>query len=102
MTWGATHSYVAGEIVSKIKEVKNDLKASVFPTVFKNYLNIELNEPATGTIIYEIYDLNGKIVKSGILNGEKTTLLANQIQNGFYIIKINSSNKIYSSRIVKE
>lgn len=102
MTWGATHSYVAGEIVSKIKEVKNDLKANVFPTVFNNYLNIELNEPIIEAATYEIYDLNGKVVKNGVLNNEKTTLLANQIQNGFYIIKVTSSDKIFSTKLIKE
>jgi Low-density lipoprotein receptor repeat class B/Secretion system C-terminal sorting domain len=102
MTWGASHSYVSGEIVSKIKEPEDMLNAKVFPTIFHDYVNIELKESANEPIQYHFYDMIGQLVLKGVLLDSKTINEVSQLENGVYLMKLTSSNKIYSTKIVKQ
>jgi Secretion system C-terminal sorting domain/Low-density lipoprotein receptor repeat class B len=102
MTWGASHSYVSGEIVSKIKETEEMLNAKVFPTIFHDNVNIELKETANEPIQYHFYDMIGRLVLKGVLHDSKTINDVSSLENGFYLLKIMSSNKIYSTKLIKQ
>ena len=74
-------------------ELINELK--VFPNPSNKHISIS---NITGKFKFEIYTLNGVIVKQGNYND----IHISELENGIYIIKIISDNKIISKRIIKK
>lgn len=72
---------------------------SILPNPFQTEIKI-INSEYNNTISYEIFDLNGRMVKSGVSSTNKSIMLVNII-NGIYFIKIKFDNRIESHRIIK-
>jgi len=73
-------------------EDKNDkaLLALLFPNPAKDMLNISFKTAVSGT--YHVYDIQGKEVLSGELNGERHTVSTSALQNGQYVIVYQTSS----------
>ena len=71
----------------------------ISPNPFQTKIKI-INPDYDNDIYYEIFDLNGRIVKSGISAANKSIIIDN-IMNGIYIVKIKFNNRIESHRIIK-
>ena len=71
----------------------------ISPNPFQNEIKI-INPDYDNDILYEIYDLNGRLVKSGNSSVNKSIKIDN-IMNGIYIIKIKFDNRIETHRIIK-
>jgi hypothetical protein len=72
----------------------------LFPNPSNEILNIQVGNctyPAT----LSIYDFNGKLVFSTIMNGYDYKLDISDYQNGNYIIKINTADKLITDKFVK-
>lgn len=81
--------------------IDNELnKATVFPTIFQEYLNIKSQE-----LIKEVnvFNVNGKSVftKSKIHNNEDSINLS-QLSKGYYFIKIVTDKSIINSKVYKQ
>ena len=72
---------------------------TILPNPFQTEIKI-INSDFENTISYEIFDLNGRMVKSGVSSLNKSIILDNII-NGIYFIKIKFDNSIESHRIIK-
>lgn len=72
---------------------------TILPNPFQTEIKI-INSDYENTISYEIFDLNGRMVKSGVSSLNKSIMLDN-IMNGIYFIKIKFDNRIESHRIIK-
>ena len=76
-----------------IKEYSYD----IYPNPFKNSLNINLN-----TIFgIKIIDINGKIMCNYTNINKRKTIDTSNLNNGVYLIKITTENKIFVSKIIK-
>jgi hypothetical protein len=53
-----------------------------------------------GDCRYEIFDLNGKSMKIGIISQSISTVDISNISSGIYVLKINSGKEIFSQRII--
>jgi hypothetical protein len=51
--------------------------------------------------VYAIYDNAGRVVLTGILNSQNTTIELHNLSGGFYLFSINENYK-QSFRIIKE
>ena len=71
----------------------------ISPNPFQNEIKI-INPDYDNDILYEIYDLNGRLVKSGNSSVNKSIKIDN-IMNGIYFIKIKFDNRIETHRIIK-
>ena len=71
----------------------NELK--VFPNPSNNLISIS---NITGNFKFEIYTLKGELIKEGNYNN----IPISELENGIYIIKIISDNRIISKRIIKK
>jgi low-density lipoprotein receptor-related protein 4 len=100
MTWGATHGYVKGEIISKTDELVSKLNVQVFPTIFDKTINVILQETTLPTY-YIIYDVNGKICKEGVLKDTKNIENLDNLHSGFYVLKLINQNKLASIKVLK-
>jgi len=71
----------------------------ISPNPFQTEIKI-INPDYDNDILYEIYDLNGRLVKSGNSSVNKSIKIDN-IMNGIYFIKIKFDNKIETHRIIR-
>jgi polyhydroxybutyrate depolymerase len=67
----------------------------VFPNPSNNLISIS---NITGNFKFEIYTLKGELIKEGNYNN----IPISELENGIYIIKIISDNRIISKRIIKK
>jgi hypothetical protein len=76
---------------------ENELK--LYPNPVASFIKIET--PLTN-IRYAIYDINGKVITSGTTNEHITSIDLKSIATGVYFVKINSTLKSKTYRILKE
>ena len=74
-------------VVSVQQSNKGNLK--VYPTVANNKLTISSENDDQQ--IFNIFNLNGKVVQTGQFNGQKE-LIINELSNGIYIIKVGENS----------
>ena len=74
-------------------ELINEFK--VYPNPSNSHISIS---NITGNFKFEIYTLKGELIKEGNYNN----IPISELENGIYIIKIISDNRIISKRIIKK
>lgn len=81
-------------------EFKSDLKLKIVPNPIENYFNIQFSIPSTGD--YILYDLSGKIQqKQHFKDALKiSVILHNSTPGAIYLLKILTSKKTYSEKII--
>ncbi|MFA9391992.1 MAG: T9SS type A sorting domain-containing protein [Prolixibacteraceae bacterium] len=78
---------------------RNLFDASVYPTMVKNTITVEMQ----GLNKIEIVSLDGRILNSTVVNSNKATVETTGINAGLYLVKLtNSDNISVSKRIIKE
>ncbi|MBK1895097.1 T9SS type A sorting domain-containing protein [Chryseobacterium paridis] len=82
---------------NEIADIISKEKISVFPNPVKNELHIKAPNNNEG-YYYQIYDMSGKLVKSGKFENGQIDLSA--LSSGGYLIRINNSKSII--KIIKE
>jgi hypothetical protein len=102
MTWGASHSYVAGEITSnKVSDLEQLTGVTVFPTVFDKSIHVEIKDANNAPIHYTIYDLSGRMITNGSLNTTQTINGLGNLEKGMYILELTTQNKYFSTKLIK-
>lgn len=81
-------------------EKYNVENVSIYPTVTNDVLNIEHSDIFDAGCKYSIYNILGEQVAHGKLNS--STISVADLENGMYMIVLYKSDKVYSSRFVKE
>ena len=74
-------------------------KFSLYPNPAKEFLHLNLEDSIT-PYYYEIYDLLGKSIKSEAVFENQIDV--NNLSNGLYILKVNTSNGILTSKFLKD
>ena len=84
--------------VSKLTTKKNEFE--IFPNPSNGILNVVCSE-LIETASYKIINVTGKLVLKGTINSDRTQINLQNIDKGFYIIKIFNSNIYTKSFIIK-
>lgn len=96
---------LAGTFYSAVKEqTLENGNISAYPNPSNNYFRIEYKLPTTiDEATMEIYDLNGKLVKSYLISNLHQNLLieSSELTAGTYTIKISKNNLLLSTKIIK-
>lgn len=71
----------------------------IAPTITKNDVKV-LKAPAKSK--YSIYDLSGKMIQSGTIISEETSLDFSSLSNGIYIIELKTNSETITKKIIKE
>lgn len=85
--------------------LNNKLEVSVFPNPASDYLQIELKHHVTDVLHYTVTSLSGSKIKSGILNGERTTINVSDIITSSYLLTIYSKEDgevLYTTLFIKQ
>lgn len=78
-------------------EIFNIKKPIIAPNPATNTINVKFDN--IQSFDYQIYSIEGKILKSGVTNNEINVA---DLPNGFYFLKINVSNNTITEKIVIE
>ena len=93
--------YYSDEVVTDIENAFDAEEiASIYPNPFNNTITVQLNS-STDTKI-EILNTLGQIVATQFSNSEVVTLDLNHVNNGLYIVKITSDNRVITKEILKK
>jgi hypothetical protein len=79
---------------------------SVYPNPFKDMLSVEIQAVQSGDFIWNLYDMNGKLIQSGVyslsLGLNTLEIQTEELSAGLYMLKSNMNGKLHSIRIVKQ
>nr|WP_314497211.1 S8 family peptidase [uncultured Chryseobacterium sp.] len=82
-----------------IQETANPHGIIIAPTVTKDLVKV-LKAPKKST--YKIYDLTGKLLQSGTISSDETSLDLSAATNGVYIIEVKTDKDIITKKVIKE
>ncbi|NNJ56249.1 MAG: T9SS type A sorting domain-containing protein, partial [Bacteroidia bacterium] len=90
------------DVVSLTKESINVV--SIYPNPTKNLINISIDESIlTNDLHAQVYDLDGKLlVKEHIVASGILSIDLSELASGQYIVVLNSKEKLYTYRLIKE
>ncbi|WP_370897065.1 S8 family peptidase [Chryseobacterium gossypii] len=72
---------------------------AVAPTITKDLVNV-LKAPKKST--FNVYDLSGKKLQSGVINSDKESVDLSSYTKGIYIIEIKTDKDVISKKVIKE
>ncbi len=92
----------ASGVISSIDNITKQ-QISIYPNPSNGEINISLGEKTNKNVIFEIFDITGKLVKHETYQSisEKTFDLTNY-PKGIYILKINIEGEIFNEKICVE
>ena len=80
---------------------ENIPKLTLYPNPANGYFKIELNNlAAANSLKINIIDLQGRLVKSKILQNAQQSFETNDLQNGIYIVEVEVENQKYESKLI--
>lgn len=79
-------------------EIVKDSGIIVAPTITKDIVKV-LKAPAKST--FNVYDLTGKKLQSGVINGDTSVDLSTYTK-GIYIIEVKTGNDVIAKKVIKE
>lgn len=76
--------------------------ASVYPTLFSDKLDVNLNTSIKDDVSFELFDIYGKLVHSSRLNNANNAVSVHNIAKGMYIYRISENGKpVQSGKLTK-
>lgn len=96
---GAAYIFSIDKILTNIKDLDSN-NINIFPTIFKNFINIT-KENKGNSIIIDLIDLRGNIISSQHYYTNKIRLNTSSIKAGVYFIKIKQRKKITTIKVIK-
>jgi hypothetical protein len=80
-----------------------NVSLSAFPNPTNNALTLSLENYDTTNLSYELFDINGRLIKSNKLNGNQTQIDMTGNATGTYLLIINDkSKKLKTFKIIKQ
>ncbi len=78
------------------------LEAKAFPNPVVNALTLSIKNVDFQDLTYQLYNIQGKLIKNETIQSEETTINLENNAAGIYVLKINSNTKpIKSFKIIK-
>ncbi len=91
-------------VVTAIDETQGiNLSVSAHPNPVTDYLALSINEFEVSNLSYQLYDINGKILQSGKITGNQTSITMSNLEPATYIVKvIQGNNEVKTFKIIKQ
>mgnify|MGYP001592563163 CR=1 FL=1 len=85
------------------KTVNKNLIASISPNPFSSNISIKFSEKVFDKLYVTLTNLQGIVLYSDAFEkSQELNLNLGHLSSGFYIIKVNSGNKCFVSKVIKE
>ena len=80
-----------------------NLQMAVYPNPTTNYLQLEVKNTDFSNLTYQLYDLNGRLIANRKITTETSTIEAEQLPTGLFLLKVLDNNKeVKTFKIVKK
>jgi hypothetical protein len=83
-----------------INETSQDMLFSVFPNPAQSVINVNADSKLIGSV-YSIYDNTGRVVLTGKLNSQSTTIELGNLSGGIYMFSVGENMK-QKFKVIKE
>ena len=83
-----------------INEFTQDNLFSVYPNPVKSVINVKADSKLIGDV-YSIYDNTGRVVLTGKLNSQNTTIELGNLSGGIYMFRVGENMK-QTFKVIKE
>jgi hypothetical protein len=97
---GTVYRFIPRFGSTQITEIAGIEMIEIFPNPTGEYITINVKEDKSG--YYKILDATGKIVKSGSISDQSTTINLSEVQSGVYMFVMENGEKKYSKTFVKK
>ncbi|WP_261511658.1 S8 family peptidase [Chryseobacterium paludis] len=87
------------EVLATSEKGKEESNIVIAPTITKDIVKV-LKAPRNST--FNIYDLSGKKIQSGIINNDEVSVDLSSSVRGIYIIEVKTNKETISKKIIKE
>lgn len=84
-----------------ISEILTDNGFALYPNPAENKLYLT-HQYKSGMLQYQIIDVNGRTVNSGIINEKSVTIDISTLPAGFYTMQVNASDQIRQTKFIKK
>lgn len=74
----------------------------VFPNPVKTILNVEISDNTSENIAFDLFDVSGKLVVQKSITKQEISLDMKNLPSGIYFLKVSSSKKTGTYKIVKQ
>lgn len=85
-------------------DVKNiNLEHSVYPNPATDYLTLKVEEVELSTLKFQLFDMQGKLIKSSKLTSNITTIKLENLPASTYLLKVSDNQKLVKTfKIIKK
>jgi hypothetical protein len=80
---------------------QNNLGISLYPNPTSSFIHIKLNSILNDKAEAKVLDLQGRLIKTIIMNPNAMETLGSDLKPGVYLIKVTQGNQVATSRFVK-
>jgi hypothetical protein len=81
-------------IISGVEEAKNILlECSAFPNPVTEFLKLKIDNYKSENLSYQLYNMNGKLLKSKKVEGNEIIILMENFAPSTYFLKVTDNNK---------
>lgn len=88
---------------SSIESIEKSEKIDIYPSPVSDILFINLSQLKIHPLLYEIIDIQGKIVKVAALDGSSfQKILVNELLPGIYTLKIHTFHHNVTQKFIKQ
>jgi len=90
-------------VVTAIEQAKGiTLSVTAYPNPTTDYLTLRIDEFDISNLSYQLYDMNGKLLQSEKITGNKTSIVMSNLVSANYFVKVVQGNKeIKTFKIIK-
>ena len=90
-------------VVTGLDEAKEiNLIFSAYPNPTFNNLTLEIKDTDLSNLRYQLYDINGLLLQSGLIVGNQTEIVMENLLPGIFFVKVTKGNKeLKTFKIIK-
>jgi hypothetical protein len=78
--------------------------AVIYPNPSHGNVHLILPEPGNGSFSFSIFDMTGKLIQSGTIDGTGDKVVADldltQLQKGIYLLKLDNGKSVYENKLM--
>lgn len=102
VTYGVQQAFEIS-VVTAIEEAKViNLSVSAYPNPTSDYLTLSISEFEISNLSYQLYDMNGKLLRSEKITGKQTSIAMGNLVPANYFVKVIQGNKeVKTFKIIK-
>lgn len=90
-------------VITAIEEAKGtSLSVSAYPNPTTDYLKLKVDVELSRSMIYQLYDMNGKLLQCENLNGTETKInMSNYVPSTYFVKVVHENKELKTFKIIK-